>query len=155
MTVAIYTVVRFRARAGDQRDGEPIHGNARLEVAWVTIPSLIVTALAVYAWITLDDIEARQPDAMTIKVVARQFAWSYEYERPGTEEPIATHGLVLPVAQPVEFRITRRGPRRGQGIVRRLARPAGAGFPRPCGPRRSERRLSRLGRSAVGPSATG
>ena len=45
MTVAIYSVVRFRAKPGDMRDGAPIHGNTRLEVVWVTIPFLMVTAL--------------------------------------------------------------------------------------------------------------
>src|ERR671926_222520 len=54
MTVAIYSVVKFRARPGDMRDGAPIHGNTRLEVVWVTIPFLMVTGLAIYAWITLD-----------------------------------------------------------------------------------------------------
>ena len=43
MTVAIYSVVRFRATPGDMGDGAPIHGNTRLEVVWVTIPFLMVT----------------------------------------------------------------------------------------------------------------
>src|SRR5712691_9704557 len=38
MTVAIYSVVKFRARPGDMRDGAPIHGNTRLEIFWVTVP---------------------------------------------------------------------------------------------------------------------
>ena len=61
MTIAIYSVVRFRAKPGDMGDGPPIHGNTRLEVIWVTIPFLMVTALAIYGWIVLDDIEAKQP----------------------------------------------------------------------------------------------
>src|ERR671933_993996 len=46
MTVAIYSVIRFRARAGDTGDGPPIHGNARLEVIWVVVPFLLVASLA-------------------------------------------------------------------------------------------------------------
>src|SRR4051794_11509407 len=38
MTIAIYSVVRSRAKPGDMRAGPPIHGNTRLEVIWVTIP---------------------------------------------------------------------------------------------------------------------
>src|ERR671934_577386 len=57
MTVAIYSVIKFRARPGDTGDGPPIHGNARLEVAWVVVPFMLVTGLAIYAWITLNDIE--------------------------------------------------------------------------------------------------
>src|SRR3954467_15043358 len=55
MTVAIYSVVRFRARPGDMSDGAPIHGNTRLEVVWVTIPFVMVTALAIYGWVDLND----------------------------------------------------------------------------------------------------
>src|SRR2546427_4318968 len=57
MTVAIYSVWKFRARPGDLSDGAPIHGNAKLEIVWVAVPFLIVTSLAIYAWITLNDIE--------------------------------------------------------------------------------------------------
>ena len=42
MTVVIYTVVRFRARPGDEGDGQPIHGNVRLEIVWVAIPTVLV-----------------------------------------------------------------------------------------------------------------
>ena len=38
MSVAIYSVVRFRVRPGQENlDGAPIHGHTRLEVVWVTI----------------------------------------------------------------------------------------------------------------------
>ena len=36
MAVAIYCVVKFRAKPGDMGDGAPIHGNTRLEIFWVT-----------------------------------------------------------------------------------------------------------------------
>jgi cytochrome c oxidase subunit 2 len=101
MTIAIYSVVRFRARPGDMRDGPPIHGNTRLEVVWVTIPFLMVTALAVYAWITLDDIEAKQPDELVVNVTGRQFTWTFGY--PG--EKVTAPTLVLPKDRPVDFRI--------------------------------------------------
>src|SRR5256885_4938324 len=64
MTVAIYSVWRFRARPGDAGDGAPIHGNTRLEIVWVTIPFLLVTGLAIYGWVTLNDIEAKQPNEL-------------------------------------------------------------------------------------------
>jgi cytochrome c oxidase subunit II len=71
MTVAIYSVVRFRAKPGDLGDGAPIHGNTRLEVIWVTIPFIMVTALAIYGWVTLDDIEAKQPNEMVVNVTGQ------------------------------------------------------------------------------------
>src|SRR4051795_12730235 len=75
MTVAIYSVVRYRARPGDMGDGPPIHGNTRLEVIWVTIPFLIVTTLAIYAWIVLNDVEATNRNEMVVKFYAQQSTW--------------------------------------------------------------------------------
>jgi cytochrome c oxidase subunit II len=101
MTVAIYSVVRFRAKPGDMRDGAPIHGNTRLEVVWVTIPFLMVTALAIYGWVVLDDLEAKQPNTLVVNVTGQQFTWSFEY--PG--QKVKSSELVLPKDRPVEFRI--------------------------------------------------
>jgi cytochrome c oxidase subunit II len=102
MTVAIYSVLKFRARPGDMRDGAPIHGNTRLEIFWVTVPFLMVTGLAIYGWITLNDLEAKQPNAMHVDVTGRQFTWSFQYPDQGK---VASTELVLPKDRPVEFRI--------------------------------------------------
>jgi cytochrome c oxidase subunit 2 len=68
MTIAIYSVFAFRAKPGDKGDGAHIHGNTKLEIVWVTIPFLIVSALAIYGWIVLDDIEAKQPNELVLPV---------------------------------------------------------------------------------------
>jgi cytochrome c oxidase subunit 2 len=101
MTVAVYSVVRFRAMPGDMRDGAPIHGNTRLEVIWVTIPFLMVTALSIYGWIVLDDLEAKQPNELVVKVTGQQFTWTFEYP----EQKVKSNELVLPKDRPVDFRI--------------------------------------------------
>jgi cytochrome c oxidase subunit 2 len=105
MTVAIYSVVKFRARPGDMRDGAPIHGNTRLEIFWVTVPFLMVTALAIYGWVTLNDLEAKQPNALNVNVTGRQFTWSFEYPDQGK---VTSSELVLPKDRPVEFKIHTR-----------------------------------------------
>jgi cytochrome c oxidase subunit 2 len=104
MTIAIYSVVKFRAKPGDQADGAPIHGNTLLEIVWVTIPFLLVTGLAIYGYVELREIEAEQPDTMIVDVTGRQFAWSFEYPQEG-DEPVSSNELVMPIDQPVEFRI--------------------------------------------------
>jgi cytochrome c oxidase subunit 2 len=104
MTIAIYSVVRFRAKPGDMGDGPPIHGNTRLEVIWVTIPFLMVTALAIYGWIVLDDIEAKQQDELVVNVTGQQFTWTFEY--PARD--LNSTELVLPVDRPIDFRIKTR-----------------------------------------------
>jgi len=104
MTIAIYSVIKFRARPGQTDDGAPIHGNTRLEIFWVTIPFLIVSGLAIYGWIVLDDIEAKQPDEMVVNVTGQQFTWTFEYPR----ERVQSTDLLLPKDRPVEFRIRSR-----------------------------------------------
>jgi cytochrome c oxidase subunit II len=105
MTVAIYSVVKFRARPGQMDDGAPIHGNTRLEVFWVTVPFLLVTGLAIYAWVTLTDIEAKRPNELQVRVIAQQFAWTFQYP----SEHVTSQGeLVLPKDRPVKFDIRTR-----------------------------------------------
>jgi cytochrome c oxidase subunit 2 len=101
MSVALYSVFAFRVKPGDMSDGAPIHGNTKLEVVWVTIPFLMVTGLALYGWVVLDDIEAKQKD-MVVNVTAQQFAWSFDY--PGFHK-IKSNQLVLPEGRRVEFRL--------------------------------------------------
>jgi cytochrome c oxidase subunit 2 len=103
MTVAIYSVIRFRARPGDTGDGAPIHGNTRLEVIWVVVPFIIVSILAAYAWIVLDDVEAKKPNELQVTVTGQQFAWSFEYPQYGNAH---SEQLYLPKDRPVSFDIT-------------------------------------------------
>src|SRR5919201_626279 len=115
MTVAIYSVIKFRARPGDMSDGAPIHGNTRLEVIWVTIPFLMVTGLAIYGWVVLNDVEAKKPNERTINVVGQQFTWHFQYAKNGTGSPgpcggsgpnqVTTNTLFLEKDKPVYFRI--------------------------------------------------
>jgi cytochrome c oxidase subunit 2 len=105
MAVVVYSVYAFRVKPGDPRDGAPIHGNTRLEIIWVTIPFLIVSVLAGYGWIVLDDIEAKKPNALVVNVTGQQFAWSFEY--PGQDD-LQSNQLVLPKDRPVHFKINTR-----------------------------------------------
>jgi cytochrome c oxidase subunit 2 len=102
MAVVIYSVWAYRVKPGDMRDGAPIHGNTRLEVIWVTIPLIIVSVLAAYGWIVLDDIEAKKADPLVVNVTGQQFAWSFDY--PG-EGKLQSNQLVLPQDRPVHFKV--------------------------------------------------
>jgi cytochrome c oxidase subunit 2 len=104
MTIAIYSVFKFRARPGDLRDGAPIHGNTRLEIFWVTVPFMLVTGLAIYGWIVLNDIEAKEPNELRVNVTGQQFTWTFEY----AQEKVKSGELVLPVDRPVHFRVRSR-----------------------------------------------
>jgi cytochrome c oxidase subunit 2 len=106
MTVAIYSVVTFRARPGDMGDGAPIHGNTRLEVVWVAVPTIIVSVLAAYAWIVLNDVEAKQRNEMHVRAIGQQFAWHFQYlDEPGKP---TYNTLYLPKDRPVKFDVVTR-----------------------------------------------
>jgi cytochrome c oxidase subunit II len=83
MVLLGYAIWRWRAKPGDESDGEPIHGNTRLEIAWTLIPTVIVAFLAALSWIVLDDIEAKESDSMPLTVTGQQFAWEFEYPEAG------------------------------------------------------------------------
>jgi cytochrome c oxidase subunit 2 len=105
MAVAIYCVVRFRVRPGQEElDGAPIHGHTRLEIVWVTIPFIIVTTLAVYAAVVLADIEKKQPNELRVRVTAQQFTWHFDYPGPGGRK-VSSNVLYLPEGRPVKFDI--------------------------------------------------
>ncbi len=105
MTIAIYSVVKFRARPGHEGDGAPLHGNTALEVLWVSIPFVIVAALAAYGLVVLADIEAKKPDGVPIEVTAQQFTWTFRYPQAGGA--MSTE-LVLPRGRQAELRIRTR-----------------------------------------------
>jgi cytochrome c oxidase subunit 2 len=105
MVITIYSVYRFRARPGDTGDGAPIHGSTRLEVVWVLIPTIIVSALAAYAWIVLDNIEEKQPNELQVTVVGQQFAWKFQYPQ---YDNVESEQLYLPKDRPVTFDIESR-----------------------------------------------
>jgi cytochrome c oxidase subunit 2 len=118
MTVAIYSVIKFRAKPGDMSDGAPIHGNTRLEIIWVTIPFLMVTGLAIYAWVLLNDVEAKpkQPERI-VNVVGQQFTWHFQYAKKGLDpgpcgnsggNQVTSNTLELANEEPVYFRICAR-----------------------------------------------
>ncbi len=48
--VLIYSVIKYRRRAGDNEDGPPIEGNVPLEILWTAIPAIIVLGISVYSF---------------------------------------------------------------------------------------------------------
>jgi cytochrome c oxidase subunit II len=103
MVMLFYALWKFRAKPGDESDGEPIHGNTRLEVAWTLIPTVIVLFGAGYSWSVLHDIEEQGSNPMTIDVFSQQFAWSFGY--PGKGNVWVQGELHVPVNRQVNFKM--------------------------------------------------
>jgi cytochrome c oxidase subunit 2 len=101
MVMLCYSLWRWRVKPGDEGDGAPIHGNTRLEIAWTVIPTVIVLFGAIYSWITLDNIEAHDPNRMVVDVYAQQYEWHFNYPEQG----VTSRELHVPVDRQIEFRM--------------------------------------------------
>jgi cytochrome c oxidase subunit 2 len=103
MVMLFYALWKFKAKPGDESDGEPIHGNTRLEVAWTVIPTIIVLFGAGYSWAVLNDIEEPAKDPLTVDVFSQQFAWSFGY--PGKDNVWSQGELHVPLDRQVHFKM--------------------------------------------------
>jgi cytochrome c oxidase subunit 2 len=106
--VSVYAVYKFRAPPGDTDDGSPIHGHTGLEIVWTLVPTILVTAIAVYSGVALAQADNLPSDHRVVEVTGEQFAWSFTYPDIEVEggRPLTTGELVVPVGQAIEFVIT-------------------------------------------------
>jgi cytochrome c oxidase subunit II len=105
MVMLVYALWKFKAKPGDESDGEPIHGNTRLEIAWTLIPTIIVLFAGGYSWKVLDDLEDPAPknERVTVSVFSQQFAWSFAY--PGKDYAWTEEALHVPVDRQIHFKM--------------------------------------------------
>jgi cytochrome c oxidase subunit 2 len=103
MVMLFYALWKFKAKPGDESDGEPIHGNTRLEVAWTLIPTIIVLFGAGYSWVVLNNIEEPAENPITVSVFSQQFAWSFGY--PGKDNAFSEGELHVPLDRQVHFKM--------------------------------------------------
>jgi len=103
MVMLFYALWKFKAKPGDESDGEPIHGNTRLEIAWTLIPTIIVLFGGGYSWKVLHDIEQPQANHLTVDVFSQQYAWSFAY--PGKGYKYVEGELHVPVNRQIQFKM--------------------------------------------------
>jgi cytochrome c oxidase subunit 2 len=78
-SIAVYSVLKFRAPPDDDSDGLPIHGHTGIEIVWTVVPFLLVTAMGIVSAVALARTEEVPDDAIVVNVVGRQFAWQFLY----------------------------------------------------------------------------
>ena len=78
----LYSVVRYRVRPGDMRDGPTVHGNVTLELIWTAIPAIIVVALAIYGYSIWTDLREPKNDELVVHGIGQRYAWTFEHELP-------------------------------------------------------------------------
>jgi cytochrome c oxidase subunit II len=103
MVMLFYALWKFKAKPGDESDGEPIHGNTRLEVAWTVIPTIIVLFGAGYSWAVLNEIEDPAENPIKVQVFSQQFVWSFGY--PGKDNAWSQGELHVPLDRQVQFKM--------------------------------------------------
>ncbi|MCW2973860.1 MAG: heme/copper-type cytochrome/quinol oxidase, subunit 2, partial [Thermoleophilia bacterium] len=102
--IVVYSMIHFRAEPGDLSDGEHIHGNAKMEVVWIIVPTIIVTIIAIFSWQVLEDNEIGLFDAakanskgaaqLVVDVHAFSFGWNFRYT--DTKGNVLTQKDVVP-----------------------------------------------------------
>ena len=52
-SIAVYSVLKFRAPPEDDSDGLPIHGHTGIEIVWTVVPFILVTAIGIVSAVAL------------------------------------------------------------------------------------------------------
>jgi cytochrome c oxidase subunit II len=111
-----YALIVWRVKdEDDEEDGPPIHGNARLQVSWIAVTSVLVLSLFGFGFYELaapagagagegpSPIWTPGGKPLQVQVIAQQWEFTYRYPQFGGFE---TPQIVLPVGQNVEFHVT-------------------------------------------------
>jgi cytochrome c oxidase subunit II len=122
----IYAIVVWRARPGDDGDGTPIYGHAKVQAWWIIITSVVVLWAFAFGTYQLAQPggagggEGPSPifklsgaqtavwtpgskDILQVQAIGQQWAWTYRFPQFGGME---TTTLDLPNGVPVELHVT-------------------------------------------------
>ena len=113
---AAYALVNWRHREGDEEDGPPIFGNARIQATWISVTAVIVLGLFVFGTVQLivpagaGAGEGPSPiwrphvnQLLQVQVIGQQWAFTYRFPQFGG---IETTQLELPIGEEVQFNVT-------------------------------------------------
>jgi cytochrome c oxidase subunit II len=98
MVPLLYSLFVFRRKKGETGEGEHFSGNNTLEVTWTIIPLIIVLIFAYLGTYTLGEVLAVDPNAMSVNVIARQWAWQFDYPQGFSSKElhlVVNHQVVL------------------------------------------------------------
>lgn len=77
----LYTIIRFRARKGDESEPVQVHGNTKLEIAWTIVPVVILASIGYPIVKGIFDVRAiaEGADVLQVQVTGHQWWWEFEY----------------------------------------------------------------------------
>jgi len=94
----IYTVIHYNRIKG--KPARQFRGNAKLEAAWITIPTIIVLIMFYFGWTGFAPMRNVPSDAMVITAIGRMWEWEFDYG-----DSIKSRDLVVPVGKPVRVNL--------------------------------------------------
>ena len=98
--LAVYSLIRFRRRRGDDgREPPQVYGSHQIELAWTVAPLLIVVVLFLVTVRYIYGIERQKPppDALEVTIVGHQWWWEIRYPKLGI---VTANELHLPQSDP-------------------------------------------------------
>lgn len=97
--VMLYFVFRFNRKRHPR--AEEVKENVTLEIIWTVIPTMLVLVIFWVGWKGFQYMRTAPPDAMVVKVSARQWSWTFTYAN-GKKSTV----LTVPAGRPVKLLIT-------------------------------------------------
>src|SRR4051812_7601379 len=96
----LYFIVKFRS--GKNPRTKFITGNHTLEAVWIAIPTVLLMVIFGWGYWVYRDMVQAPPDAYEIRIVAKQWSWTFLYD---SHEP-TTGVLYIPINRPVKMVMT-------------------------------------------------
>ena len=78
----VYALMRYRWREG-AADPKQVAGNTTVEIVWTAIPCLIVLALVLLTWQSMNASDPPAPAAPDIVITGHQWWWEARYPKSG------------------------------------------------------------------------
>jgi cytochrome c oxidase subunit 2 len=102
----VYTVFRFRHRAGDEtREPAQVYGSNQIEIAWTVLPILIVVVLTMATARVINAVQNKPmtADALQVSVIGHQWWWEIRYPALGI---VTANEVHVPVSSMLQSRLT-------------------------------------------------
>jgi cytochrome c oxidase subunit 2 len=112
--IILYICWKYRD-TGDEATADDVpaqlHGKTWAEITWTAIPALILVVVAVLTVGTISALEAKEPDALQVKVEGQQWWWQFRYDLSNDgagngswddpEDVVTANELVVPTGRQV------------------------------------------------------
>ncbi|OGU13689.1 MAG: cytochrome c oxidase subunit II [Ignavibacteria bacterium GWB2_35_12] len=94
----IYFVIKYNKKRNPK--ASQIEGNNTLEILWIVIPTILVLVMFYFGYAVFHESRVVPKGAMTVKVIARMWAWEFEYNN-GKK----SNELYVPANRPIKLEL--------------------------------------------------